>query len=83
MGRGDVVGEVALFAARRTADVDALSDVRLLGFGDDDLERVRRRHPRIAATVFLNLNRIQAERLSRNTQRLDQAAPPLDVQRLD
>jgi len=70
MGRGDVVGEVALFSARRSADVDAVTDVRLLRFGESDLHRVRRRYPRIAATVFLNLNKVQAARIVENTRRI-------------
>lgn len=71
MRRGDVVGEVALFHRRRSADVDAVEETRLLRFGEEDLDRVRRRHPRIAATVLYNLNRIQARRLVENTQRMD------------
>lgn len=71
MGRGDVMGEVALFSRRRSADVDAETPARLLAFGESDLERVRRRHPRIAATVLYNLNKIQARRLVENTRRID------------
>ncbi len=65
MGRGAVMGEAGYFGQRRTANVDALSETRLLRFDSQDLERLRVRHPRIAATVFRNLNRIQAERISR------------------
>ena len=71
MGRGQVVGEVALFYRKRSADVDAESDARLLRFGEEDITRVRRRKPRIAATILYNLNRIQAQRLVENTQRID------------
>jgi len=71
MRRGDVVGEVALFHRKRSADVDAETDARLLRFGQDDLARVRRRHPRIAATVLYNLNLVQARRLVENTRRID------------
>jgi len=70
MRRGAVMGEVGHFAKRRTANVDAVSDVRLLRFDNDDLERLRRRSPRIAALVFRNLNRIQAQRLAQTTQML-------------
>jgi len=63
MQRGDVAGEVALFSAARTADVDVASDARLLRFGDADLERLGRRWPRIAARVTRNLNRILAGRV--------------------
>ena len=68
---GQVVGEVALFYRKRSADVDAETDVRLLRFGEEDIARVRRRYPRIAATVLYNLNRVQAQRLVENTQRID------------
>jgi uncharacterized protein len=70
MGRGAVLGEAGFFGQRRTANVDALSEARLLRFGSEELERLRVRFPRIAATVFRNLNRIQAERLARTTAML-------------
>lgn len=70
MRRGAVMGEVGHFSKHRTANVDAVTDVRLLRFDNDDLERLRRRSPRIAALVFRNLNRIQAERLAQTTQML-------------
>jgi hypothetical protein len=70
MHRGAVVGEVGYFAQKRTANVDALSDVRLIRFEPEDLERLRQRYPRTAAAVYANLNRIQAERLARTTRRV-------------
>ena len=70
MTRGNVVGEVALFAMKRSADVDAETDTRLLRIGEGDLARLRRRYPRIAATVYRNLNRVQAERILQNTERM-------------
>jgi predicted RND superfamily exporter protein len=70
MKRGSVVGEVAYFAAKRTANVDANSDALLIRFDSEDLERLRRRYPKIAAAVFRNLNRVQAERLVRTTQKV-------------
>jgi len=63
MGRGDVVGEVAAFAGGRSADVDVMRDARLLRFDEDDLERLVRRYPRIAARVHRNLNRVLAARV--------------------
>ncbi|MDT0619421.1 MMPL family transporter [Salinisphaera sp. P385] len=68
--RGAVLGEVGHFARRRTANVDAVTDVRLLRFDSDDLEQLRRRYPRTAALVFRNLNRIQAQRLAEATRRI-------------
>jgi predicted RND superfamily exporter protein len=63
MGRGEVVGEVAAFAGGRSADVDVVRDARLLRFDEDDLERLVRRYPRIAARVHRNLNRVLAARV--------------------
>jgi predicted RND superfamily exporter protein len=62
LSRGAVVGEVGYFGQKRMANVDTLSDTRLLRFDDADQERICRQYPRVAARVFLNLNRLQAER---------------------
>ena len=70
LGRGAVMGEAGYFGQRRTANVSSVTPVRLLRFDSNDLERLRRRYPRIAATVFRNLNRVQAERLARATAML-------------
>jgi predicted RND superfamily exporter protein len=67
MTRGAVMGEAGYFGQRRTASVDTTSPVRLMRFNSQDLERLRERYPSIAATVFRNLNRIQAERIARMT----------------
>jgi hypothetical protein len=67
MGRGAVIGEAGYFGQRRTASVDALTPARVLRFNSQDLENLRLRHPRVAATVYRNLNRIQAERIARMT----------------
>ena len=68
--RGAVVGETGYFGQKRTASVDTLTRVRLLRFDDADQERICRRYPKIAARVFLNLNRIQAERRSSDMHRV-------------
>ncbi|TJY62055.1 cyclic nucleotide-binding domain-containing protein [Sinimarinibacterium sp. CAU 1509] len=68
--RGAVMGETGYFGQRRTANVDAQTPVRLLRFDSQDLERLRQRYPRIAAVIYRNLNRIQAERLARATAML-------------
>jgi uncharacterized protein len=67
MARGAVMGEAGYFGQRRTANVTSLTPVRLLRFDSQDLERLRVRYPWIAATIFRNLNRVQAERLARAT----------------
>jgi hypothetical protein len=68
--RGDVVGEVGLFSGERSANADVAEDARLLRFTPNNLQRLRRRYPRIAATVLRNLNEILAQRLSSLTDRL-------------
>jgi CRP-like cAMP-binding protein len=70
LARGDIVGEVALFEGKRTADVDTLSDVRLLRLSRASLERLGRRYPRIALVVSRNLNDALARRLATQTPRI-------------
>ena len=60
--RGATLGEVGLFGQKRTANVDCVTDARLLRFSPHELDVIVRRYPRIAAQVYRNLNRIQAER---------------------
>jgi predicted RND superfamily exporter protein len=67
MSRGAILGEIGFFVHKRTANVDVVSDARLLRFNVDYLERLRRRRPWIAAIIYRNLNRVQAERLARTT----------------
>jgi predicted RND superfamily exporter protein len=69
-GRGDVIGEAGLFYATRTANVDVVTDSRLLCLTQANLDRLSRRYPFIASRVFRNLNRIMATRLSNTTRRL-------------
>jgi predicted RND superfamily exporter protein len=71
VGRGDVVGEMGLVRAQaRSADVVALEDTEYLVVDERFLQRLRRRYPRIAATVFFNLTRILSDRLERTTDDL-------------
>jgi CRP-like cAMP-binding protein len=69
-GRGDVLGEVALFRGERTANVDCESDARLLRIDPTHLERLRRRYPRVAAQLYRNLSGVLAERLVSVTARV-------------
>lgn len=69
--RGDVVGEVALFHGTRTADVIATTDVRLLRITQEDFENIQRRHPRIGAQLYANLNKVLADRMAELTNRAD------------
>lgn len=70
MTRGTTFGEAGLFGKRRGASVRVLEDARLLRFTTSDLDLVRRRYPRIAATIYHNLNRVQAERAARDLSRV-------------
>jgi CRP-like cAMP-binding protein len=70
MHRGDVVGEVALFAEGRSADVDVTREARLLRFGEAELGRLRKRYPAIAAVVYANLSRTLAGRITNTIKTL-------------
>lgn len=69
--RGDVVGEVALYHGRRTADVDAATRARALRMDSTALERLRVRYPRIAARVLRNLSEVLAARVATATLRVN------------
>jgi len=71
--RGDVIGEVALFEGERTADVRAVTHVRLLRFTLADLQRLKRRYPRIGAQLYENLSEVLANRLTSLTRRVRKA----------
>ena len=68
--RGDTVGEVAFFHGRRTADVQALTDVRLVRITSRELDRLMRRYPRIGAQLYRNLSKILGDRLVAITARV-------------
>lgn len=71
VGRGDVIGEMALVRDRpRSADVVAIQPAEYLVLDRGLLDRLQRRHPRIAATLFLNLTRILSDRLEDTTDQL-------------
>jgi hypothetical protein len=71
LSRGDVLGEMGLVRRRpRSADVVALEQTEYLVLDRDFLTRIERRHPRIAARVFLNLTRILSDRLESTTDQL-------------
>ena len=68
--RGDIAGEIALVRGKRSADVDTVSEVRLLELTRSSLTRLGRRYPRIALQVSRNLNDTLAERLAGQTARI-------------
>lgn len=71
LGRGDVVGEMGLVRHRpRSADAVVAEETEYLVLDAAFLDRIQRRYPRIAATVFLNLTRILSDRLESVTNQL-------------
>jgi CRP-like cAMP-binding protein len=71
VGRGAVVGEMGLVRQRpRSADVVVIEDAEYLVLDGGFLRRLRRRYPRIAATVFLNLSRILSDKLESTSDQL-------------
>ena len=73
--RGDVIGEVALYHGKRTANVDAATPVRGLCLTKENLRRLTRRYPRIGSRVSWNLSEILASRVDHLTQLLAAEAP--------
>ena len=64
MHTGEVFGEIALFTGKRSANIDAMTDVRVLWLNQESLERIQSRYPRIAAQLFWNLTGTVAVRLA-------------------
>jgi uncharacterized protein len=75
IGVGDVLGEVAIVARmRRSADVTAVVDSRLLTLDAGSLRRLQRFSPFLASRLFLNLAGIIGARLA---ERIRETAPPI------
>ena len=75
MGRGSVIGEMGLVRGRpRSADVIVREPTEYLVLDGAFLRGIRRRHPRIAAQVCLNLTRILSDRVEATTEQLSRAA---------
>ncbi|WOO40341.1 MMPL family transporter [Rubellicoccus peritrichatus] len=73
---GDLVGEVALVSeTRRTADVTAKTDVRVLSLDWDSLVRLQQTSPYLSSRLFLNLSNILGQRLKSSISRIDSRAP--------
>jgi predicted RND superfamily exporter protein len=69
LARGDVIGEMGLVRQRpRSADAECVEPTEYLVLDGGFLDRLQRRHPRIAAKVFLNLTRILSDRLESTTE---------------
>ncbi len=70
MGRGDVIGEMALIRQnQRTADVIAVDDAEAIVVDERFLHRMQKRYPRIGARIFLNIARILSDRLDDASRR--------------
>jgi uncharacterized protein len=70
-GRGEVIGEMGLVRERpRSVDVVVIEQSEYVVLDREFLDRLQRRHPRIAAKVFLNLTRILSDRLEQTTDDL-------------
>lgn len=67
---GELFGEVALFTGTRTANIDAMTNVRVLRLNRESLERIQNRYPKIAAQIFWNLTGTVSERLADVTTRI-------------
>ena len=65
LGRGEVFGEMSVFGdeQRRSATIQAETDVLLLGLGRDSLHRFIESSPKDAATFFLEMVRVTFKRL--------------------
>jgi predicted RND superfamily exporter protein len=75
LGRGDAVGAWLGQGWDHSANVDAVTDVRLLQLHRNELELLCARQPKIAATLDLNLERLLAEGSDRRF-RGDEAGDP-------
>ena len=70
MGRGAVIGEMALIRQnRRTADVIAVDDAEAIVVDERFLSRMQKRYPRIGARIFLNIAKILSDRLDEASRR--------------
>lgn len=57
-GPGDIFGELAMFdAEKRSATVEAIDDVELIGILGSDMRRLMREHPEIAPKLVISLGR--------------------------
>lgn len=73
---GDIVGEVALVSeVKRTADVIAKTDVRILSLDWEALVRLQRSSPSLSSILFLNLANILGQRLKDSLGKLDTKSP--------
>ncbi|WP_309383399.1 MMPL family transporter [Cerasicoccus frondis] len=73
---GDVFGEVALISdIKRTANVIASTDARLLRLNWSELQNLQHYNPFLSSRLFLNLSRILCQRLKSSNERIESPAP--------
>ncbi len=77
LGVGEVIGEVALVAhTKRTADVDAVTNVKLLALDWETLQKLQRFAPYLSSRLFLNIAKILGMRLVDSLGQLSGSRPP-------
>jgi hydrophobe/amphiphile efflux-3 (HAE3) family protein len=69
IGRGDVVGEIGFFEGRRTVDVRTSTEVTVMWLTPENLERLKKRYPRVGAQIYRNLSHVLARRMTVSTDR--------------
>ena len=72
LAQGDIVGEMGAVSKEgiRSANVRALEDSDLLLIDSQTLERIRRKIPKTAAKLFLNMSKILGQRLNKANRQL-------------
>ena len=69
---GDVFGEIALIIkGTRTADVEAVTDTKVLAIDWESLEKIQRFSPYLASRLYLNIARILGEHLGNTITQLE------------
>jgi hypothetical protein len=73
MSEGNFFGEVGFVSeTKRTADIEATSDGKLLIFNADQLQQIMDQYPRIASRLVLNISRVLGGRLADSLTKLEQ-----------
>lgn len=69
---GDAVGEIALvYKNKRTADVRAVTDTKMLALDWESLEKIQRYSPYLASKFYLNLARVLGLRIVQTMSRFE------------
>ena len=69
---GDAVGEIALvYQNKRTADVRAITDTKMLAIDWESLEKIQRYAPYLASKFYLNLARVLGLRIVQTVSRIE------------